>query len=62
MARFLDDYASGAVHWAWQEDDRYGWAPMRHWKKRPEWQGRRLAQMEQELNTSNQARRQLLAE
>ena len=35
---------------------------MGDWKQQLERQGRRLAQLEKELNTSNQARRQLLAD
>ena len=35
---------------------------MSDWKQRLEWQGRRLAQLEQELNTSNEACRRLLAD
>lgn len=59
---FIDQYATGAVQWACQDNDRYGRAVRGDWEKHLKWQGQRISELEKELSGCHRARQQLLTQ
>jgi hypothetical protein len=61
LGTFLDLFSQGRIGWAMLRDEQYGWAVTEDWQKHLERQGRRVADLERQLQQALQAQRRLEA-
>lgn len=61
LGTFVDLFGQGRIGWAMLRDEQYGWAVTKDWQRHLERQGRRVADLERQLQQALQAQRRLEA-